>query len=242
MFTLIHKAWWSKGPAPGNLGDILTPIILDHFGIKYEYHKSPRSAGLLCVGSIAKFAGPKTVVLGSGTMRESDTLSYLADWQFVRGPQTRRKVIECGGDCPEIYGDPALLMPIIHYPTVSKGSEVGIVPHYVDYEYVVNKYGKDHKVINVLNDNPFEVIDQIVSCSKIVSSSLHGIILAHAYGIPAAWVQFSDKLSGDGIKFVDYFESMSLSPTLSTEDSTIFIDPPRKADIKRISEIFIAMR
>lgn len=239
---MTHKVWWSKGPSPGNLGDILTPLILDHFGVKYKYHKNPRAAKVLCVGSIAKFAGAGTVVLGSGTMRESDTLSYLADWRFVRGPRTRKKVMENGGDCPDIYGDPALLMPIIHHPTVFKNGGTGIVPHYVDYEYAMNKYGKDHKVINVLNSNPFEVIDQIVSCSKIVSSSLHGIILAHAYGIPAAWVRFSNKLSGDDTKFADYFESLSLPSTLSSEDSTIFIDPPRKIDLNSISDQFIAMR
>src|SRR5690606_2919216 len=54
------------------------------------------------------------------------------------------------------------------------------------------------------------VVDQIRACRVILSSSLHGLVVAHAYGIPAAWVQFSDKLSGDGSKFRDHAASIGV--------------------------------
>jgi hypothetical protein len=47
----------------------------------------------------------------------------------------------------------------------------------------------------------------INQCDVIITSSLHALITAHAYGIPAAWVIFSDAPLGDGIKFHDYFAS-----------------------------------
>ena len=50
-----------------------------------------------------------------------------------------------------------------------------------------------------------EVIKTTLSCACIVSSSLHGLIFAHSYGIPAAQVEFADKPGGDGIKFLDYY-------------------------------------
>lgn len=217
------KFWWSKGPAPGNFGDVLTPYILDHFGIKYRYCMNPRNASALCVGSIAKFARKNTVVLGSGTIRQSDSLDPRADWRFVRGPHTCRIVLENGGQCPEIYGDPALLLPYIQESS-SRIHDIGIVPHYVDYQYVKSNY-PNHYIINVLREDPLEVAKEISSCHRIVSSSLHGIIAAHSYGIPAAWVEFSNKLSGDRIKFADHFASIGVDNVKSSIDSPVYIDP-----------------
>lgn len=232
----MMKFWWSKSPSPGNFGDILTPYILDYFDIKHRYVSHPKKAEMLCIGSIAKFARKNTIVLGSGTMRRSDRLDPRADWQLVRGPHTRDIVISHGGSCPAMYGDPALLMPLITGP-IEQTDKIGIVPHYVDYEYVINTY-YGRKVINVLNPDPLDCVRQIGECDKIISSSLHGIIIAHAYGIPAAWVRFSNKLSGDDVKFADYFDSISADWTVSEEDRVRYIDPPSESVIDPIIEVF----
>jgi hypothetical protein len=212
--------WWSKKPEPGNFGDILTPYILNHFGIKHKYADKAQ-CDTLCVGSIAKFARDGVKVLGSGTARASDILCKDADWRFVRGPYTRQYVLRDGGDCPPVYGDPALLLPLFCEGAPKKRYKIGIVPHYVDYEEVTKIYN-GHHIIDVLNSNPLEVAYQISECEKIVSSSLHGIIAAHAYNIPAAWVEFSDKVSGDGTKFKDHFSSVSCETIKSTPSSITY--------------------
>jgi len=43
--------------------------------------------------------------------------------------------------------------------------------------------------------------------------------VAHAYGIPAVWVKFSNKLFGDNIKFYDYFASVGIKYETEFEGS-----------------------
>lgn len=216
------NVFWATKPLPGNFGDILTPVILTHYG--YDVHYMPQeSPDFLCVGSIAKFARKDTVVLGSGAMSRENKLHPDAKWIWVRGPQTRKMILEQGGYCPPIYGDPALLLNRFYQPIGEKTHNIGIIPHYVDYQWaIMNLDYSKYKIINLLNSNVFEVIDEICSCDMIISSSLHGIIVAHTYGIPAAWVKLSDKLSGDGIKFQDHFESVGCDTILSTLDNPVF--------------------
>ena len=202
-------AWWSQSPRPGNLGDVLTPVILQGLGFRVKH--APRDqAQLLAIGSIIRFARAHHTVWGSGAMWAKDKPSPGARYLAVRGPLTREVVLRAGGDCPEIYGDPALLLPLIHDIPVEQTHEVAIVPHYVDEKGVRARYRNWH-IISPLNANPLVVVDRIRACKAIVSSSLHGIIVAHAYGIPAAWVRFSNLLDGDDIKFRDHAEAVGVS-------------------------------
>lgn len=88
---------------------------------------------------------------------------------------------------------------------------MGIIPHYVDKQNLLLDKFKDNKdilIIDVKNPNHFEFIDLLYSCEKIASSSLHGLIVADAYNIPSLWIELSDKVKGNGFKFLDYFESV----------------------------------
>jgi pyruvyltransferase len=222
----MYNVWWLKKDK--NFGDLLTPYILDYFNIKYK-HTDIQNANLICVGSVARHARDNTIVLGSGMINSrKEKLNPNADWRFVRGPHTRQRVIDCGGSCPEIYGDAAMLLPLL-CPAEEKKYDIGIVPHFVDYDYICAEYenldpyfNPNYKIINVINDDPLEVAKEISQCKKIISSSLHGIIAAHAYGIPAAWVKFSNKIKGDDIKFKDHYAALGLEANLSTVSDPIF--------------------
>lgn len=205
------RAWWPTGPAPGNLGDTLSPLLLKSYGYNVE-HAPQRDADWLFTGSIIRFARKGTNVLGTGAMRATDPICKDANYLSVRGPLTRGCVIDGGGKCPDIYGDPGLLAARF-VPNFSKHCfESGIIPHYVDKEHKEVSAFKGAK-IDVLTDDPVEAIDYIYSCERIYSSSLHGIIIAHALGIPAAWVKLSDKLNGhpQDLKFHDYAASVGIS-------------------------------
>lgn len=211
------KFWWVNTVPNGNFGDILTPCILDYFNIPFEFSNDFEA---ISIGSIAKFARDKTIVLGSGIMGANQYLCPTADWRFVRGPQTRTNVIESGGTCPEIYGDPALLLPLMCDES-KKEYDVGLVPHYMDYDQVKEQY-PDYPVVQLRTVDPLETAKEITKCRTIISSSLHGIICAHAYGIPAAWVPFSNKLKGDGVKFKDHYEAVGLEAVASSMEDPQF--------------------
>jgi hypothetical protein len=198
------RAWWSRGPKPGNLGDMLTPVVLEGLGHRVKW--TPRAgAELLAIGSVVRFAEAGQTVWGSGAMWVNDRPSPKARYLAVRGPLTRDAVLRAGGECPEVYGDPALLLPLVHNTPVEPVHDLGVVPHYVD-----PAPEGDWAVISPLSGDPLSVVDQIRQCRAIVSSSLHGIIVAHAYGIPAAWVRLGNRLDGDDTKFRDYAASVGV--------------------------------
>lgn len=226
------KVWWSRSPANGNFGDILTPIILNHYKISFEY-QNLKTADTISTGSIARFAKPNMLVLGSGVISKSDVLCHTAKYRFVRGKITRDMIISQGGQCPNIFGDPAILLPRIFKRDVEPINQIGLFAHYVD----LNQYPQS---INPLQ-KPIKVLKDIWSCDKIISSSLHGIIVAHAYGIPAAWVKLSNKLTGDDVKFHDYAQSVGMeSMPLSTLDNPVYTLP--KINDSNIHEIMLSLQ
>jgi pyruvyltransferase len=119
----------------------------------------------------------------------------------VRGPLSEKALDKKIG----VYGDPALLLPLIYNPDIKQKYEVGYTPHYIDKKMFPAKLLKDNELFIDVQDDWRSIVKNIKSCKKIVSSSLHGIIVAEAYGIPAEWVEYSDKVIGKGFKFRDYF-------------------------------------
>ncbi len=195
--------YYMRGPKPGNLGDILSPVLLKELGVPTVHVGRASVARILVIGSILSFVQAHHMVWGTGAMHQTDRPHRKARYFAVRGPLTREVVLKAGGECPERYGDPALLLPKIYAPPVTPVHELGVVPHYRDKRGLEEAKMLGLPVVWPLNKNPLKVVDQLRQCKAIVSSSLHGIVIAHAYGIPAAWLA-SDKLNGDGIKFRDH--------------------------------------
>jgi len=213
---MIIDCWWMQDPLPGNMGDIITPVILDKmFNVKANWvdTKKTTTQHFIMTGSILKFTSPKTTVWGSGVIREIDEPSPDAEYLSVRGPLSYEIVRVHGGDVKDIFGDPAMLLPFFHKNNKQKKYKIGILPHYVDYKSVVELYKTepDIKVIDILNVDPLSVVDEMLECEKIVTSSLHGVIVCNAYNIPVSLVKYSNLLYGDGIKFKDHLLSVGVN-------------------------------
>lgn len=201
-----------------NYGDVMSPWLLNKLGIKFRLVRK-QQADTLIIGSIANQANAFTTVLGSGFIRRNDKICKQAQYVWVRGPMSREMLINVGCSAPELYGDAALLLPQFIQES-AKEHDVGYIPHYVDYHLIRDGFKVDLTVGGIRH-----ITQQITRCRKVISSSLHGIIAAHAYGIPAAWVKLSDKLSGDGMKFHDHYESVGLKAICSTLENPVFQVP-----------------
>jgi pyruvyltransferase len=168
----------------------------------------PAFAQIIGVGSILERVPDQYegIVLGSGFAWEQSRLRLpRAKLLAVRGPLTRERVTHAN---PLVLGDPGLLagrlLPI--RPPVRY--RLGFVPHYVDQgnpqlANLSRKHVDRFRVIDV-RCSPAEVVAEIASCEAIISSSLHGLIVADALGIPSAW-HYVERVLGNGFKFRDHF-------------------------------------
>lgn len=182
-----------------NVGDTLSPIIFEHFtGKKAECVGTEEEGKLMMVGSFLEFVRPHDILLGVGSNKPKFVLRDVeATYLSVRGPLTRERI--SGPEVPEIYGDPALLLPLIYTPEVAKSKRIGIIPHVVDKPLF-----EGTEYIDIEQDWK-KVVDDICSCERVISSTLHGIVLAEAYGVPATWAVYSRNIAGGPFKYQDYF-------------------------------------
>jgi hypothetical protein len=128
----------------------------------------------------------------------------------VRGRHSAALLRREGVKVPDVFGDPGWFMPKF-FPLKNrpKTHELGVVLHITELtdqspagaalaEYkryqVPPSLQREVTLINTFAERSIEgvrrKIAQIVSCKRIVSTSLHGLVIAEAYGIPCAWFGF----------------------------------------------------
>lgn len=194
------KVWaWSGGVR--NFGDELGPAVLQRLGRDFERVLTIEEADLIACGSLLENAAvnakPGTVVWGSGLMFGASTdLSHL-DVRAVRGQLTVRA---CG--LPDVVtADPGALVPEL-WSKPAALRDVGVVRHYVDDE----PYPWADATIAATAPVD-EVIEFIGSCRRVASSSLHGLIVAHAWGLPALRLPHPGVAGGD-FKWADWLSGL----------------------------------
>ena len=206
-----------------NLGDYFGIIVvnwmLQRKGLSLNDYVEKKKH-LLTVGSGAVKSYQNMTVWGSGVERElpqrfrrffQRSWYRKLDIRAVRGPMSREYLMKLGHKVPEIYGDPAILMQLIYNGLTKKGDvyDVSIIPQLVTEKGIREKYPDAH--IISMNTNDYKsVIDQIAQSKLIISSSLHGLILADAYGVPSVWYRSLGK--DIDFKYLDYYASTGRMP------------------------------
>ena len=157
----------------------------------------------------------------------------------VRGNITLKRLINNGVKIKNsvVLADPGLLFPFIFNLANfnnTKKYELCVIPHYVDINNIlisakikVNKY-------NILNitESPYKFIISLLECKRVLSSSLHGLIISDSLGIPNMRFVVSDNIGGGDYKFEDYYSSYNLSLPLKIDLRKTFFTENQLNEIK----------
>lgn len=194
-----------------NFGDRLSSLLLEKFAHLSSEWSVPEQAQLVMCGSVLEHLPQafRGVIAGAGKLHEKSVIEFVhAKILALRGPLTAK-----GIKGNYVLADPGLLADEL-VERVDKQYDLGIVAHWTDKKLELNtEFKKYHPKIIRVSDHPLKVVREIGLCKKIVSSSLHGIILADAFGIPRR-IEIPDRVmshshqEGGLFKWKDYEASI----------------------------------
>ncbi|MEN8625336.1 polysaccharide pyruvyl transferase family protein [Psychrobacter proteolyticus] len=232
---ILKTFWWDAKP---NFGDWIGPLLINNiFDIECVNMRNKSADHVLyTVGSVVQMTEYQPhrniKIWGSGLIRPLDTgksskiFEKLNDTSVIslRGKLTYQELAKHINIKEEeiSFGDPALLLPRVYEPKVDKSAnkDICIVPHYVHKYYFLSEKSlmENFNVVDV-QTTPANVINQIASSKVCISSSLHGVIIAQAYGIPWIWLKIEDDLltrdQHQDFKFFDFFSVMDFPDRFS---------------------------
>lgn len=160
------------------------------------------------LGSIMSMGNKDSCYWGAGFLNYGDKFRGGCV-HAVRGRLSNEKLKRDGFQECDVWGDPTLLLPLWINNKEDQIYKIGIIPHWTEVDYFVHKYGLEYKIIDVRTPDVERVIKEIRQCDHILSSSLKGLIVAHAYNIPALWIK-KGYIGTDDFKFHDYFSSVAI--------------------------------
>jgi pyruvyltransferase len=197
------------GRRVNNFGDLLGPLIVNGLRawLGLSDARPARSTRLFSVGSVLHYARAGDTIWGSGVNGHWLSAQYRLplDIRALRGPLSRRFLLERGAaDIPEIYGDPALLLPLVR-------PDLRAVPTTIPVTVVANINEPEAFALpqpcsspHVLDPrSPLETCLKTIAASElVVGTSLHALIVAEALGIGARAI----RSRGEGtFKYRDYY-------------------------------------
>lgn len=218
----LQLHWWKAEP---NFGDAINPLIVGHVAGRAVAHQGPRKADVFAIGSMLQVVKrshkePRdkgnVVVWGTGLLNPVFGHDFLdnVELALVRGPITaallKREM--------KRFGDPGLLINDVLPFEGKRQDRIGIVPHYSlmdDPDLRAFAHSDPAYLLIDPRGDAAEVCLQIASCAHVFASSLHGLIVADAYGVPNTWITPSGQ---SWLKYLDYAASIGRRDMLAPLD------------------------
>ncbi len=219
-----------------NMGDALNILIFEKVFGYTPVRRTPISCDISGIGSgLGKFCYAdktwlrlaehvtgkifrKTYIWGTGFLeyRDADRPFFRQNMIFcaTRGELSKKRAEKLLGkelDIPTCDG--GILASELVDGDIEKKYKVGIIPHIKEQKepefQALHKQFEDSVIIDLLED-PLEVVKTMASCEYIISSSLHGLIVADSFHIPNIHVKVTNNMMGDGFKFDDYYSGYGI--------------------------------
>ena len=172
----VSLVYFKPAKFASNFGDALSPKIIERIIKKPLIENKNYSQRMLALGSILHFAQDNDVIWGSGLNGKIPLKNHKftrLDVRSVRGPLTRKFLISKGIRCPEIYGDPALLMPLL-FPElkVNPTMEYIVIPN-------INEIEEFKKFPNLVlpTEGCMTVVEKILKAKFVITGYLTASLL-----------------------------------------------------------------
>lgn len=204
-----------------------TPNYYDYdiMGIGSHLHeafriKHRRILGTVLDSLLCDTIGSKTCFTwGTGFIRSNSFPLVLRrkniKFTAVRGKLSLSDIRAANVDTSDtVLGDAGILAAQLISSKVGKIHKIGFIPHFKEQheESVRSFISKNPDLFLIdLKADYYKTIKDIASCEMIISSSLHGLIIADAFRIPDCYIKFTYNPLGDGFKFRDYYSNYDLS-------------------------------
>jgi pyruvyltransferase len=194
-----------RGRRLDNFGDVLAPaIVCRMLRLSEAPLTAARGRRLLAIGSILHLARDGDTLWGPGINGKVPISEYTfsnLDVRMVRGPLTKQFLESRGIAAPDVFGDPALLVsklfPEAHASADQRRYATTVIPNLYDWKL----YGSDPRAIHPCSEL-MTILRRIAASDRVISSSLHGIVVAESFGVPAQLL--ASRVEAPE-KYLDYF-------------------------------------
>lgn len=196
---------WQPKNGTRNFGDHLSHVIVSAMAMRQQLtldDEVPSVRRMIAIGSSLHFAQDGDSIWGTGVNGKipQDLLTARnLKIKAVRGHKTAEVMRSLGHDVPNVFGDPGLLIPRLFPDRFKRKPERDyiVVPNLHDMSLVSDS---EPVVSPLMGWN--RCVTEILRAKFVVASSLHGLIVAESFGIPARYVRLSETESR--FKYDDY--------------------------------------
>lgn len=206
--------WWRlEYPPQRNFGDEISPVLVNEIYGRRCVWAWPHQCDVVAAGSIVELMlemkrSNRPVMWGTGFMREEDQHVTADDFDVVavRGARSRDRLAENRDRVA--LGDPGLLACALLSSAPARRYRLGVLPHFLDAGVAEVDWLRGQDGVHIIDatGGPRRVVEEVASCETLLSSSLHGLIVADSVGVPNAHLKLSDnRFIGGMYKFRDYY-------------------------------------